>query len=89
MLDNKYHSYLSHLMLGLMLTADQSSVIDKFSSSLPCPVVLMHAVNTEIALLIYTFPFFLVFPCILRKRTLSLLYSFLTQRVVWHIIDSE
>lgn len=70
MLDNKYHSYLSHLMLGLMLTADQSSVIDKFSSSLPCPVVLMHAVNTEIALLIYTFPFFFGLSLHFKKKNI-------------------
>lgn len=54
-----------------MLIADQSSLIDVLSSSLPCPVVLMQAIKFEIPLLIYAFPCFLcVFPCILRQRTL-------------------
>lgn len=39
-----------------MLIVDQSSLIDIFSSSLPYPVVLMQAINSEMALLIYTVP---------------------------------
>lgn len=41
-----------------MLIADQSSLIDMFSSSLPWPVVLMQAIKSGITLLIYAFPFF-------------------------------
>lgn len=57
-MSNKSHSYLSHLKLSLMLIVDQSSLIDIFSSSLPYPIVLMQAINSEMALFIYTVPGF-------------------------------
>lgn len=41
-----------------MLIVDQSSLIDIFSSSLPYPIVLMQAINSETALFIYTVPVF-------------------------------
>lgn len=58
-----------------MLIVDQSSLIDIFSSSLPYPVVLMQAINSEMAWLIYTVPVSgLSLHCKEKKKVVSFIF---------------